>query len=114
MKFENAVVIDADRKVVWQALDSLDDVPGWQPTERRRPSFIAGVYEGKRSKAVIVNHLESIGDQQTRWIIYANHKPRRFFGLIGPFLRGPISRRTQSIMEHVKLSVETRLADSGR
>ena len=114
MKLENAIVIDAERNIVWHALDDLDDVPGWQPTERRRPSFIAGIYDGKRSKAVVVNHLESAGERQTRWIIYANHKPRALFGLIGPFLRGPISRQTQSIMEHVKLAVETRLAESGR
>ncbi len=114
MKFENEIVIDADRDAVWQALDGLDDLPGWQPTEHRRPSFIAGIYNGKRSNAVIVNHLESVGERQTRWVIYANHKPRALFGLIGPLLRGPISRQTQSIMDHVKLAVETRLAESGR
>ena len=113
MKFENEIVIDADRDVVWHALDGLDDVPGWRPTEHRRPSFIAGTYAGKRSTAVVVNHLESVGEKQTRWVIFSNHRPRALFGLIGPFLRGPISRQTQSLMEHVKLTVETRLAESG-
>jgi hypothetical protein len=47
-------------------------------------------------------------------VIGANHGPRTLVGLIGPFLRGPISRRTQSMMERIKLSVETRLAESGR
>ncbi len=114
MKFEDAIVIDADRETVWRELDSIDDLPGWRPTEHRRPSFIAGIFEDERTTAVVVNHLESLGDRQTRWIIYANHKPRALFGLLAPFLRAPISRQTRSIMERVKLAVETKLAESGQ
>ena len=112
MKLENTIDIDADREAVWDAIDRLDDVPGWQPTEHRRPSFIAGIYDNNRSRAVVVNHLEALGERQTRWVMYANHRPKALFGLIGPLLRGPISRRTQAVMERVKLTVETRLAES--
>ena len=47
-------------------------------------------------------------------VIDANHGPGTMFGLIGPFMRGPVSRRTQSVIERIKLSAETRLAESGR
>ena len=114
MKFQDAIDIDADRETVWRELDSVDDLPGWRPTEHRHPSFIAGIYEGKRTTAVVVNHLESLGDRQTRWVMYANHRPRALFGLLGPLLRGPIARQTRSIMGRVKLSVETKLAESGQ
>jgi len=114
MKLENTIDIDADREAVWDAIDKLDEVSGWRPTEHRRPSFIAGLYDGKRSSAVVVNHLESLGERQTRWVMYANHKPKALFGLIGPFLRGPIFRQTQAIMERVKLTVETQLAEAGQ
>lgn len=114
MKIEDAIVIDADRETVWRELDGLADLPGWRPTEHRRPSFIAGIYDGKRTRAVIVNHLEPLGEQQTRWVVYANHRPRALFGLIGPLLRGPIARQTRSVMERVKLAVETKLAEPGK
>jgi len=147
MKFENAIVIDADRETVWREFDNVDNLQKWQPTlqsftlksgtasepgavsemvydeggrtvvmletltEKRQPSFMAGIYESDWSKAVIVNHFESLEGGRTRWVIYANHNFKAMMKVLGIFFRKSIGRRTQSFMEHFKLFVESKIAD---
>ncbi len=81
-------------------------------TEKREPDFMAGVYDSAWSKVTIVNHFEAMGDNQTRWVIYANHRFKGFFRFIALFLRKSICARTDDWMQRFKLLVETRVADA--
>ena len=79
-------------------------------TEKRKPDFMAGSYDSTWSKAVIVNHFEAVGDDQTRWIIYANHQFKGLYKIVGLFLRKAISGRTDEWMQRFKLLVESSVA----
>ena len=81
-------------------------------TERREPDFMAGIYDSAWSKVTIVNHFEVMGDNQTRWVIYANHQFKGFFRFLALFLRKSIRARTDDWMQRFKLLVETRAADA--
>lgn len=83
-------------------------------TEKRRPDFMAGSYDSAWSRAIIVNHFEAVGDEQTRWVIYANHQFKGFFRIIGLFFRKSICGRTDEWMQRFKLLVETRAAGEAR
>ncbi|MDH4048867.1 MAG: SRPBCC family protein [Gammaproteobacteria bacterium] len=76
-------------------------------TERRKPDFLAGIYETEFGKTLVVNRFESIDDNTTRWQSWCNFKFRgvmRFFCL---FLAGSIRKRTEADMGRFKLLVET-------
>ena len=81
-------------------------------TEKRAPDFMAGTYDSAWSKVTIVNYFEARGDDQTHWVIYANHQFKGFFKLVGLFLRKSICKRTDDWMQRFKLLVETGLADA--
>ena len=79
-------------------------------TEKREPDFMAGLYDSAWSKATIVNHFEAMDEQQTRWVIYANHQFKGIYKIMGLFLRKSIYGRTDDWMQRFKLLVETRVA----
>ncbi len=81
-------------------------------TEKRVPDFMAGTYDSAWSTAVIVNHFESVGEGQTRWAFYANHRFKGVFKIIGWLLRRPIVSRTEDYMRRFKLLVETAVASA--
>lgn len=119
MKVTNEVTIDADRTTVWREFDNPDNRSNWQPmtetiTERREPDFMAGSYDSSWSKAIIVNHFEAIGENQTRWAIYANHQFKGIFRVFGPFRRKSIAGRTEEWMQRFKLLVESKLAEESQ
>jgi cyclopropane fatty-acyl-phospholipid synthase-like methyltransferase len=112
MKIRIDIIIDADRETVWRSFDNPEDMSMWQPmietvTERREPDFIAGTYESARSKGVIVNHFETIGNRQTRWSMYANHTFKGIYRLFGIFFAGSIRKRSEEVMNNFKLYTET-------
>ena len=76
-------------------------------TERRPPSFMAGLYESKWSKTLIVNYFETVGDHQTRWVSHANHSFRGPMKLLSLFKRKSICARAEADMQRFKLLVET-------
>lgn len=80
-------------------------------TEKRAPDLMAGNYDSKRSTAIVVNHFETVGSEQTRWVVYANHHFRGIFKYVGLFLRKSISGRTDAWMQRFKLLVESRAAE---
>ena len=79
-------------------------------TEKRRPDFMAGVYESQWGNAVIVNYFESIDDKKTRWVGHANHTFKGFMKLMTFFIRKKICERTEADMQRFKLLVESQLA----
>jgi len=79
-------------------------------TERRDPDFMAGSYESAWGTAVIVNHFEAMGENQTRWVSYWNHKFRGFFKLLVPFMKNSMCRRLDDDMQRFKLMVESDLS----
>lgn len=81
-------------------------------TEKRAPDFMAGTYDSAWSNATIVNHFESVGENQTRWVMYANHQFKGFFKILGFFFRRSICKRSDDWMRRFKLLVETRTAGS--
>jgi len=81
-------------------------------TEKRRPSFMAGIYESKWGKALIVNYFETVDENRTRWVGHANHSFKGFMRLMSPFIRKSICERTESDMQRFKLLVESQMADS--
>ena len=83
-------------------------------TERREPDFMAGSYDSSWSKAIIVNHFETIGDNQTRWAIYANHQFKGIFKVLGLFFRKSIVGRTEEWMQRFKLLVESKVAEESQ
>lgn len=83
-------------------------------TEKREPDFMAGFYDSAWSKATIVNHFEAVGENQTRWVMYANHQFKGFFKLMGIFFRKSICGRTDDWMQRFKLLVETNAAAGSR
>lgn len=82
--------------------------------ERREPDFMAGGYDSSRSKATIVNHFETVGQNQTRWVIYANHQFKGIFKVLALFYRKSIHRRTEEWMQRFKLLVESKVAEESR
>lgn len=80
-------------------------------TERREPDLMAGVYAAQWGKAVVVNHFEDLGDDRTRWIVYANHFFEGMMKVMGVFTGGRLRRRTERDLERFKLMVESARAD---
>ena len=80
-------------------------------TEKRRPDLMAGSYESAWSKAIIVNHFAAINDNQTHWIIYANHQFKGLMQIMAIFVRKSICGRTDEWMQRFKLLVESKAAD---
>jgi len=83
-------------------------------TEKRKPDFMAGIYESPSSKAVIVNHFEKLDDSRTRWIMYANHQFKGIMKLISIFVRKAICQRTEEDMQRFKLLVESNVAEGAQ
>lgn len=119
MKIKIDIVIDADRETVWRSFDNPENMKKWQPmlqtvTESRKPDFIAGTCESAVTNAVIVNHFEDVGDETTRWNLYANHTFKGIYKLLGIFLGGSIKKRTEEVMNRFKLFTETEEAGRAR
>ena len=82
-------------------------------TERREPDFMAGIYTSKFGKTIIVNHFEDAGENQTRWVVYANHMFRGLKKLMSVFFANSIRNRTENDLERFKLLVESQAVDPG-
>lgn len=80
-------------------------------TEKRKPDFMAGNYESAWDNAIVVNHFEAIGDNQTRWTIFANHQFKGYMKILALFMRRSICGRTDDWMQRFKLLVETHVAN---
>ena len=80
-------------------------------TDRREPDFLAGVYATRWGKTVVVNHFEDLGDDRTRWIVYANHFFEGVMKLLGVFTGKRLGRRAERDLERFKLMVESARAD---
>lgn len=79
-------------------------------TEIRRPDFIASIYEAKWSKSIVVNHFETLGNNQTLWVNHARHEFRGLMKLMAPFIRKSICKRSENDMQRFKLLVESQIA----
>jgi len=79
-------------------------------TEKRKPDFMAGIYESKWGNALIVNYFASVEGNKTRWVGHANHRFKGFMKLMSLFIRKSICERTESDMQRFKLLVESQLA----
>lgn len=80
-------------------------------TEKRKPDFMAGLYDSAWSNAIIVNHFEAVGNNRTRWVFYANHQFKGFFKIIGWIFRKSLLGRTENYMQRFKLLVESNMAE---
>lgn len=81
-------------------------------TERREPDFLAGVHARSRARTIVVNHFEDLGDDRTRWVVYANHFFEGIMKVIGAFSSKRLSQRMERDLERFKLMVESAEADS--
>lgn len=80
-------------------------------TEKRRPDLMASRYESTWGTGIVVNHFENLGDKQTRWSIYANHRFKGLMKIMGIFARKSICGRTDDWMQRFKLLVESNAAN---
>jgi len=76
-------------------------------TERREPDFLAGAYESRMGKALIVTHFEAVNENSTRWTSWCNFTFQGFVKFISLFVSGIIRNRMEADMERFKLMVET-------
>ena len=83
-------------------------------TEKRAPDFMAGLYDSAWSKAIVVNHFESVEANRTRWVIHANHQFKGLFRVMALFLRRSIGRCTDDWMQRFRLLIETNAAVGSR
>lgn len=81
-------------------------------TERRKPDFLAGIYESPMGKTLIVNHFEAVDENTTRWTTWCNFNFRGIMKIMSLFVFGSIRKRTEADMERFKLMVETNLASA--
>lgn len=81
-------------------------------TERREPDFLAGVYDSRMGKTLIVNHFEAVDENATRWISWCNFTFTGFMKFTSLFVSGIIRRRTEADMQRYKLMVETDQANA--
>ena len=116
MKVKTDIVIDAGPEAVWSVFDDAEHMSRWQPTftitEKRKPSFVAGIYESPWSKAIVVYHFEAIEENRTRWSVFANHQFSGIRKLTAAFNRNAILSHTEEDMQRLKLLVETESAAS--
>lgn len=78
-------------------------------TLRREPEEFAGRYDSTMGASTIRNRFEVLSPKSTRWNVTADFEFRGLWRLLGPFLRGMISRRTSADLERFKS-----LLDSGQ
>jgi hypothetical protein len=83
-------------------------------TERREPVFLAGVYDTKWGKTLVVNHVEKVDDNTTSRERWCNFTFKGFMKIMSLFFAGSISRRTESDMQRFKLIVETDIANAAQ
>lgn len=80
-------------------------------TEKRKPDFMAGIYDSNFGKAIIVNHFAALDENKTQWVVYANHQFKGMMKLMSIFMRKSICRRTEEDMQRFKLLVESVMAE---
>ena len=76
-------------------------------TERRKPVFMAGMYESDYGSTLVVNHFEAIDENTTRWVSWCNFRFSGIMRFMSLFIGGAIRRRTEGDMERFKLMVES-------
>ena len=111
MKLKLEIMIKAAQETVWDAFNSVSDDGKWDVTEKRRPAFIAGNYIPDGSNAIVVNHVDKVAPQETKWLVFAHYRftgAMKFFSFFGA---GKIRDRTMANMERFKLFVETQVAN---
>ena len=79
-------------------------------TERQQPNFMAGIYDNRWTKTLIVNHFEAIDDNTTRFISYANMTFKGFMKVMSLFVAKSIRARAEADLNRFKLLVETEAA----
>ena len=80
--------------------------------ERRKPDFLASVYNTEWGKTIVVNHFEDAGDGRTRWVMYANHFFKGMMKVMGVFRAGSIRKRADNDLQRFKLLVESEQAEA--
>ncbi len=81
-------------------------------TERRKPQFMAGIYESARTTSLIVIHLEEIDDNTTRFVSYTNMKFKGIMRILSLFVGNSVRIRAEADLNRFKLLVETDAADT--
>lgn len=76
-------------------------------TERREPDFLAGVYDTKFGKTLIVNTFAAIDEHTTRWESWCNFSFKGLMKIMSLFMSGTIRKRTDDDMQRFKLMVES-------
>ncbi len=76
-------------------------------TERRKPQFMAGIYDSARATSLIVIHLEEIDDNTTRFVSYTNMKFKGMMKIMSVFVAKSIRDRAEADLNRFKLLVET-------
>ena len=76
-------------------------------SERREPDFLAGFYETKFGKTIIVNQFDALDDNTTRWTMWCNFRFNGAMKLMSLFIGGSIRKRTNADAERFKLLVES-------
>ena len=73
---------------------------------RDLPDEFSGTYEAKRVKNWVTNRFYADGPDRTRWVIENEFKFSGLMALMGPFMRGAITRRTREDMKRFKAFAE--------
>ncbi len=81
-------------------------------TERRKPQFMAGIYDNAWATTLIVNHFEEIDDNTTRFISYSNMNFKGIMKIMSLFVGKSIRARAEADLHRFKLLVETEAASA--
>lgn len=87
--------------------DGRDIVLQETVTVRREPEEFGGTYESDMATNVIHNRFETEGPWTTRWSVTVDFRFRGFWRLLGPLLKGAITRRTRTDLERFKTLLES-------
>jgi uncharacterized protein YndB with AHSA1/START domain len=82
--------------------------------ERREPQFLAGTYESAWASTLIVNHLEKIDRNTTRFASYTNMRFKGIMKFMSLFIANSIRARAQADLDRFKLLVETEAEGRGK
>jgi len=77
-------------------------------SERREPDFLAGIYESAFATTTVVNQLEKVDEQNTKWTMWCSHRFKGFMKVMALFMGRSIRKRTEADMQRFKELVESK------
>lgn len=76
-------------------------------TERRDPEFMAGIYDSKWGKSLVVSHFEVIDTDSTRMKVWSNVSFKGSMRLMSVFVAASIRKRNEADLQRFRIMVET-------